>query len=222
MTAKVIAVLHEKGGVGKTTAAMTLAAGIAERGLSVMVADCDPQGSAVAWASSASPDKPFPAEVLNFSGFGERLHQEIYPHINSYDVILLDCPPSVHSLSNHSALLISDLVIIPVCPTPTDFWSLHGLKSLIVGAQAVNQTMRTVLLPTRVMRTSLSNSILNNLGHFEIPMMNTRLTSRVAYQEAAISGCSVASLGHPAKVAAMEVTSLCDEVMDLLVGGVTS
>jgi len=216
MTAKILAVLHEKGGVGKTTVAMTLAASMAEQGHSVMVADCDFQGSALAWANAAPAEKPFPATVLDFSGMGQHLHEEIYRHIETYDFIVLDCPPSVHSLSNHSAVLISDLVIVPFSPSPTDFWSLHGLKPLILGAKAVNQDVQAVLLPNRLMRTSLSSSILDTLSQFDMPILQSRLSSRVAYQEAAISGGSLMSLGHSAKVAAKEMNALCAEVLTLL------
>ena len=48
--ARIIAICHPKGGVGKTTTTMILAAALAERGYRVLVADCDAQASASAWA----------------------------------------------------------------------------------------------------------------------------------------------------------------------------
>ena len=214
--ARLIAVTHPKGGVGKTTTTMVLSAELAERGHRVLVADCDAQASASAWANAAPEGKPFPAAVVNLSAYAGKVHREIQKHLDNYDFIIVDCPPGLDSLSPQSVILVADLVIVPLPPSPADLWAARGVKRLIERGADFNPALKAVILPNRVVRTSLSNAIMQELSEFGIPLMSSRLTNRTAYQEAVVSGVSVSALGRDAKVAVDEVNALADEVLALL------
>ena len=67
MAAKIIAVVNQKGGSGKTTVSMQLAGALARRKNKVLVVDADPQGTATRWAASALDETPFPASVVGLS-----------------------------------------------------------------------------------------------------------------------------------------------------------
>lgn len=216
--ARLIAVTHPKGGVGKTTTTMVLAGELAERGHRVLVGDCDAQASASAWANAAPEGKPFPAAVVNFSAYAGKVHREIQKQLDNYDFIIIDCPPGLDSLSPQSAILVADLVIIPLPPSPADLWACLGAMRLVEQGTVLNPALIAVILPNRVVRTSLSNAIMRELNEFGIPLMSSRLTNRTAYQEAVVSGVSVAALGRDAKTAADEVRVLADEVLQLLGG----
>jgi chromosome partitioning protein len=219
MKARIIVFAHQKGGVGKTTSCMVLTAELAKRGYRVLVADCDAQASATAWANAAPDCTPFPAAVVNLSAYAGKTHREIQKHLDNYDFILIDCPPSLEALAPQSALLVAHLAIIPLPPSPADLWSARGVKELVERAQTINEDLKAVILPNRVVRTSLSKAILQELEAFGIPLMSARLSNRTAYQEAVIAGMSVSDLGRDAKLAADEVCALTDEVLALL--GVT-
>ena len=214
--ARLIAVTHPKGGVGKTTTTMVLSAELAERGHRVLVADCDAQASASAWANAAPEGKPFPAAVVNLSAYAGKVHREIQKQLNNYDFIIVDCPPGLESLSPQSVLLVADLVIVPMPPSPADLWACLGAKRMLERGTDLNPSLVAVILPNRVVRTSLSNAIMKELSEFGIPLMSSRLTNRTAYQEAVVSGVSVSALGRDAKAAADEVKGLADEVLALL------
>lgn len=214
--ARIIAICHPKGGVGKTTTTMILAAALAERGYRVLVADCDAQASASAWANAAPEGKPFPAAVVNLSAYAGKVHREIQKQLDNYDFIVVDCPPGLDSLSPQSAILVADLVLVPLPPSPADLWAARGVKLLIERGADFNPALRAAILPNRVVRTSLSNAIMRELAEFGIPLMSSRLTNRTAYQEAVVSGVSVSALGRDAKVAADEVNAFADEVLALL------
>src|SRR3546814_10926670 len=74
--AKIITVATQKGGAGKTTTSMNVAADFARRGYRALVVSADKQGSAVAWAAAASEGKPFPARVINLAAAGKTLNRE--------------------------------------------------------------------------------------------------------------------------------------------------
>ena len=118
MKTTTITVCHSKGGVGKTQATMSLGGEIISRGISTLIIDCDSQASASKWAGAAPDTKPFPASVINLSSFEGKVHREIQKHIGNYEIILIDCPASLESSATQSALLISDLAIIPLPPSP--------------------------------------------------------------------------------------------------------
>jgi chromosome partitioning protein len=214
--ARLIAFCHAKGGVGKTTASTLLSAELAERGYRVLVADCDAQASASAWANAAPDNKPFPAAVVNLSAYAGKVHREIQKHLGNYDFIIIDCPPGLDSLSPQSAILIADLVIVPLPASPADLWAACGVKRLIERGMDFNPTLKAFILPNRVVRTSLSNAIMREMNEFGIPMMTSRLTNRTAYQEAVVSGVSVSALGRGAKAAADEIYALANEVLTIL------
>ena len=95
MSARIVAVVNQKGGSSKTTLSIHLAGTLARRGIKSLIVDADPQGTSTRWASSAPDATPFPAAVLGLSAAGEKVHREIAKFKDDYDVIIIDCPPSV-------------------------------------------------------------------------------------------------------------------------------
>jgi chromosome partitioning protein len=212
----VISIFNSKGGSSKTTTCMSIAGEVARRGKKVMVVDSDPQQSATIWSGKSPDSSPFPAAVMNFAPYGEKLHREIEKQLGNYDYILVDNPGSLEARGAHSGLLVSDLCIIPFTPAPTDLWELQPVKLVIERAQSVNPTLRVAILPTRGGRTALAKAILGQLSIYGIPILFTQLANRVAYQEAAITGKTVSDLGKSASKAADEVKALVDEVLAIL------
>lgn len=216
MKARIIAVANQKGGSGKTSVCMCISGELASRGHRTLVVDADSQNTATMWSAAASDDSPFPAAVLSLAAYGAKLHREVQKMLDSYDYIVIDCPPSVDAPATQSALLIAHLVVVPVPPSPADLWSSRGIKVLIERAQAINEDLKAVILVNKLQRTALSKAVLEELDNFGLPVLKTRFASRTAYQEAVIGGTTVAALGRAAKPAADEVRSLTDEVLGLL------
>src|SRR5579862_3933170 len=163
MTAKIITVFNQKGGVGKTTTCMQLAGTLGRRGRSVQVFDMDPQGTATQWAAAAEEGKPFPAKVQAMSQFKGKIHNEVQKYAEDCEFLIIDCPPALDSPVARSALTIADLALIPIAPRPADLLSSSAAKDLAREAQLVNRDLRVLAVATFVERNSTMREILKGL-----------------------------------------------------------
>ncbi|HPR05831.1 MAG TPA: ParA family partition ATPase [Denitromonas sp.] len=217
--APIITLISQKGGAGKTTVTMQLAAGLARRGRKVEVVDLDMQESASRWAAAASPEHPFPARMHRFSDDPRELAEKLAKWRKRADVVLLDCPPSIDHPRTLAALNHTDLAIIPVVPSPTDLWSTRAVERLIVALQATHPGLQGVLVPNRVTRTSLAADVMEVMHEFDLPVLSAILNQRNAYAQSAAVGGSVFDLGSAAQPAQLEVLRLVSAVVKRLGGG---
>lgn len=219
MPAKVIAAVNQKGGAGKTTLTMQLAGTLARRGLKVLVVDADPQGTATRWAASAPDNMPFLAAVVGLSVYGSKVHQEVVKFINDYDTIFVDCPPAVDSPAPQSALLIADLALVPIIPSPLDLWSSVGIRQMIENIGNIHEGLQArIVINELEPRTSLSKDVLKVLQEFGIPLTKTALHHRTVYRQSAVFGGTVHAFGNKAVPAIEEMEKLTDEVLAILEG----
>jgi chromosome partitioning protein len=215
MTAKVIVVTNQKGGCGKTTLTMNLAATLGLKN-KVLVVDGDPQGSATRWAACSSDDKPFPASVMGLANVGDKVHREIKKYLNDYEYVVVDCPPAVENPFTGSALIIANLALIPIVPSPTDLWSAIGIQKLINNVMVVNENLQTRLVANMCQgNISISKEALVLIEEFEFPKTKTDIYQRTAYRQAAAFGGSVHDLDNTK--AKDELKSLVKEIRAILV-----
>lgn len=217
MTAKIVTITNQKGGCGKTTLSMQLAGGLARHGR-VLVVDADAQATATRWAASAPDEQPFPATVTGLAAAGAKLHREVRKYLPDYEYILIDCPPSVESPVPQSALLVSDLALIPIIPAPADLWAASGTRVLIDQAGALNETLRTLMIPNMVPHTRLGDEVLAALSDHGISLTRTHLRQRTAYRESQVYGTTVHTMGSRARDAIDEVDQLLAEIITVLDG----
>lgn len=217
MTAKVITVCNQKGGSGKTTVSMQLAGSLAHRGYKVLVVDADPQGTATRWAASAEDDTPFPASVVGLSAASTKVHREVKKFVGDYEFILIDCPPAADSPVPQSALLIADLALVPVIPSPLDLWASVGIRKVIEGVMSINETLIARLVVNQCQpNTNLAKEVMEVLPEFGIELSRVQLRQRTVYRQSAVFGQTVHNFGRDATPAIAEVNALTDEVLELL------
>lgn len=215
MPASIITIANQKGGCGKTTLTMQLAGSLSEQNYRVLVIDADPQATATRWASSAD-ETPFPATVAGLAMAGGKVHREIQKYIQDYDYILVDCPPAVESPIPQSALLVSDLVLVPVIPSPADLWAATGIQQLIENAQGINESLQARLVPNmQQTNTTLAKEALDVLNDFGMPVL-PGLSLRTAFRQSAVFGNSVHAMGSKAQQAIEEIETICSEVLAIL------
>jgi chromosome partitioning protein len=216
--ARIIALVNQKGGPGKTTVAMHLAGELARRGARVMVADADPQGTATRWAAAAPEDLPFPAAVAGLAATDDRLHRELQEFLAAFDYIVVDCPPSADSPISRGALLVADLALVPVIPSPPDLWAGVAIGQVIANVTAINETLQARLLVNqRKPHTRLAASLTEVLPRYGITVLDTQIGDREAFRHAAAGGITASDVPR-AGAAAAEIERLTDEVLAVLDG----
>ena len=217
MAAKIIAVCNQKGGSGKTTLSMQLAGALARRGSKVLVVDADPQGTATRWAASADDEKPFPASVVGLSAASTKVHREVKKFVDDYGYIIIDCPPAADSPVPQSALLVADLALVPVIPSPLDMWAAVGIREVIANVGDINEELKSRLVINQLQpNTTLAKESLEVLPEFGIELCETYMRQRQVYRQSAVFGQTVHDFGSKAAAAVEEVEALTDEVLTLL------
>lgn len=206
----IIAVVNQKGGAGKTTVALNLAAALAEKGSRVLLIDADPQQTAQDWAAVRETPPPF--KVLGLSK--PVLHRDLPGIAADYDHVVIDGAPRNYEVAR-SAIAAADLVVIPVQPSGADFWASRETVKLVKEAHSFKETQKSVFLVSRkIGRTALGRDILEALSEFELPILSAGTSQRIIYAEALTAGRTVIEM-QPHGPAAQEVRDILSEVMEL-------
>ena len=210
---KVISILNQKGGVGKTTISVNLASAIAKKGKSVLLFDADPQGSALDWFASRSDEMEPLFPVVGCAK--PNLHKTIPDLGKGRDVVVIDGAPRVTDLAR-AAIMASDLVLIPVQPSPYDVWAAEEVVKLIKEAQIYRPEIQAAFVINRkIAKTAIGRDIVDALEGFEIDVLDSTLSQRVVYAESAAVGVAVFEQDSKS-YATREVNRLAKEVLNVL------
>jgi len=203
----IIGVLNRRGGVGKTTLAINLAVVFAQAGSRLLLVDADPQGSALAWSAVRERDPLFPVVGMAKPS----LHKDIPELARDYDTVVIDGAPRVNELGR-AAIMASDLIVIPVQPTPYDVWAAANTAMLVNEVRQFKDGLRAVFVVNRkIVNTAIARDVSGALAGFGFPVSDVALCQRVIYAESAAQGLAVTE-AEPNSEAAREITRLAESL----------
>lgn len=208
---KVISILNQKGGTGKSTVAINLAVGFARDNKKVLLIDTDHQRSSMVWY--ANREESPAVSVISIPEAGA-LKRSVADHKKNYDIIIIDGTPSEDRLTTAS-IGTSDLVIVPLQPSALDFWSTETLIERVLQAQDISGLEGRYLLtryPTTA--THLGKEIEELVAEQEMPMFKTKVHNRIAYADSISANTSIWSW-HDAK-SKDEMNNLFLEVKEII------
>lgn len=209
---KVISVLNQKGGSGKTTIATHLAREIQRRGHEVLLVDSDPQGSARDWASV---NEEHPVTVVGIDR--PTIDRDLKKIAKGFDFVIIDGAPQIAEISI-SSIKVSDLVVIPVQPSPYDIWATSDLVDVIKQRiEITDGALKAGFLVSRAIHgTKIGDEVSQALAEYELPIFKSKIHQRVVFPNSAAVGSTVMDI-EPNGLAASEIAAFVDEIINILI-----
>lgn len=199
-----------KGGVGKSTLSLNVAACLHLAGHRVLLVDADPQGTCSSWASRAAAVGKDGPPVVSMAGAA--LRRDLGKVSEGFDVVVIDSPPRLGAEAR-AAMLAADIVIIPCTPGAADIWAARETVAVLDDARGLRPELRAAVVLNRADRTALAKMAAKAIEELGVKPLDVAVAQRVAFGEATLAGQGVASYA-PSSDAAREVRRLTRAILD--------
>jgi chromosome partitioning protein len=207
----IISIINQKGGVGKTTLSIHIASTLALAGKKVLLIDADAQKSAIDWAAAREDDPIFTVVGMPTN----TIHKQVKRLEEDYDYIVIDGPPRVYDVAK-SCIAASDVVLIPIQPSPYDVWSADEVVKLVNEVKeplsGYKKIKAVFVINRKIQKTVIGRDVEEGLKEYNIPVMKTHLHQRVTYAETASIGSSAIET-DPESIAGKEIKALTEEII---------
>lgn len=205
---KIIAVLNEKGGTGKTTVAINLATALHRRGQRVVLVDADPQGSARDWRAASPENADLPAVVALD-------RPQLLSSISTLaaDIVVIDTPAKAEAMTA-GVVRVAHVALVVIQPSGLDIWASAAAVKLIQQKIDVGGQIDAAFLLNRVSAVSkLSKEVIGGgWNAYGLDQMTATIGNRVSFAQSMTDGLSVYDFAD--NVAKSEIDALIKELGD--------
>lgn len=210
----IIAVAHQKGGVGKSTIALNLTSFFSRSGVKSAVVDADAQGSISNLIHSFGENNTYGTVQLiernSFQSFAE------LSKLTQYDVLLLDTPPYLSSNLNE-IFQVADFVLVPTKPAVFDMFAIEGTMELIYQAKNLKKNLKTgVVINMSAGGAKHVEEIKIYLKNKGINVLKTEIAKRVEFERCLLYSDSI--FGGNDEKAKEEISRLGNEILAIIEG----
>lgn len=185
--ANVISVLNPKGGAGKTTLAIHLARALHLDNHKVLLVDSDRQGSARDWSEAGDGKGGFPVIGLD----RPTIEKELISLAEGYDWVVIDGAAKLEKMIA-SAVKASDLVLIPIQPSPLDIWACDSLVEMVQARQQVTDGIPSAaFVVSRAKKgTVLAREVTDAISEYNFPILQGAIHDRTIFAKSMIDGAT--------------------------------
>lgn len=213
----ILGIVQSKGGVGRSTVATNLAAGLAATAPTLLIDADMPQGTSASWAAVRSGTPGLGNLSVASAGNRAELDEATRHASGRFRHIVVDGPPRITD-TTLAILEISDLALLPLGSSASEIWACADLVDLICRLRERGTGIDARILWTRYRWYTRAARELSGRAEAQLglPAFDVRLSHRVAYADAFARGLSV--LEWSDKAAGAEVSTLLGEVRAILQG----
>lgn len=215
----IILIGGKKGGSGKSTITMNLAAELVRQKKDVMIVDTDRQSSTAEWSTERTKNQSTLPQIFCVQKYNE-IHTTLLDLNNRYEYVLVDTAGR-DAPELRSAMIVANKLLIPVRPSQLDLNTIPDMQKIINESKLVNPNLLTIA----VLSMAPTNPIVNEakeaqefLAEFpEIMLLKTIVRDRKIYRDAVSEGLGVVEIdktNDSARKAKKEIQDLVKEVFD--------
>jgi len=201
-------IINQKGGVGKTTLALNIAAALSADGAKVLLIDADEQATASDWGN-ARGEQPAPFRIVGMAR--ANMARDAIKLAEDYDYTVIDAPPH-EGVITRSVVIASDVVIIPLEPSGFSTWAADKTVGQVREAMLIKPSLKCgIVVSRKISNTVLGRDIRDMASPLGMYMFKTEIMQRVQLAEAGTLGLTIFEHA-PNSAAAHEIEALTEEI----------